>query len=528
VPAIWQTFARGGDEGRQRLAAAAFGRIAGPGASTALATLAVFSPHVGVRVEAANVLRRRDPREFVGLLASLIRDEIKYRVKPVEGPGSQGRLIIEGRDANVLRRYTPMQAPETMPWANLPVDANGMALVDRILVGYTPMSGPIPMVQLAAAFRAQQQEAEAAKNRLNALAGNNPQIAAVLSNPAMLTAFGGANTPNAPDVIPRDVTIAPWTTRLSAPALAQELLRDSSEANIHRLGGPNVRALNVVTTADVRVPVEAMAEQARLSAMAARDQLAADVAQIEAYNAPVREVNDRATAVLKDVGGVDLGTDRKKWMDWAYEIEGRSYVSPIRSESQPTPSYVEDVPIAFQPQVGPNVTISTLVAGGYMPSGYSCFAGGTMVRTLQGAKAIETIRPGDQVLTLDTATGRLDYRAVVTAFHNPPNWTYKIGLGRESVHPTGIHRFWKAGEGWVMARDLKPGDRLRTVNGVVEVVSAEKEKIQPVFNLLLSGGDNYCVGGLGLVAHDNGFVEPVARPFDGVPDTAELTAAARP
>ena len=111
---------------------------------------------------------------------------------------------------------------------------------------------------------------------------------------------------------------------------------------------------------------------------------------------------------------------------------------------------------------------------------------------------------------------------VVTVFHNPPNTTYRIDLGSESVYPTGIHRFWKSGRGWIMARDVKAGDRLRTIGGTVEVVSASKDKVQPVFNLLLEGGDNYCVGGLGVLAHDNGFVEPVEHPFDGVPALAGL------
>ena len=48
---------------------------------------------------------------------------------------------------------------------------------------------------------------------------------------------------------------------------------------------------------------------------------------------------------------------------------------------------------------------------------------------------------------------------------------------------TGIHRLWKAGQGWVMARDLKAGDRLRTIGGIAEVRSVEPDRVQPVFNL---------------------------------------------
>ncbi|WP_206107949.1 polymorphic toxin-type HINT domain-containing protein, partial [Paludisphaera rhizosphaerae] len=277
---------------------------------------------------------------------------------------------------------------------------------------------------------------------------------------------------------------------------------------------------NPVINEYISVPVDRMAEEARISAAVARDQLAADVAWIEAYNTPIREVNERSVAVLKEASGRDLGADRDRWMDWLIDLQG--YGQPLRGDTSPPATIVEEVPIAYQPQTSP-VPITEMVA--LYRIGPSCFAGGTPVRTIQGDRPIETIRPGDLVLSQDTTTGRLSYQPVVEVMHNPPNWTYKIDLGGgEAVHPTGIHRFWKAGHGWIMAREIKAGDKLRTVGGVVEVVSAEKEKVQPVFNLLLSGGDNYCVGGLGLVAHDNGFVEPVAQPFDGVPATAELVA----
>ena len=39
----------------------------------------------------------------------------------------------------------------------------------------------------------------------------------------------------------------------------------------------------------------------------------------------------------------------------------------------------------------------------------------------------------------------------------PP--TLRIAIGGESIVATGIHRFWKAGKGWTMARELKAGDR---------------------------------------------------------------------
>jgi len=506
VPSVWKAFVKGGGEAGHRTAVEVFGRIEGIGASTALATLAVFSPHASARADAAGLLRNRDPREFAGYLASLIQDEVKYRVKPVSGPGSTGELLVEGKDANVSRRYTPMQPPQLTTWRDLPMDPSGVATLP-VGVGGLAVSSPIAGRDLAAAFGSEQ--ARATKQSILA-SPLGPYLQRLPQDPP----------------IPQDVTFQPWEPLFSGSQLSQELGRDGSAANIKRLGGPNFRQISIATTS-LHIPIGAMIAEARASAVVAREQMSRDVADIEAYNAPIREVNDRSLAILKGAGGPDLGSDRKGWMDWAYELEGRGYALRSPSSTSPPPTYVEEVPIAFQPQARPYTTVSYSPVG-YTPSGVSCFAGGTAVRTLRGDRPIEEIRPGDQVLTQDTTTGAFSYRPVVEVFHNPPNATYAVDLGSETVHPTGIHRFWKAGRGWVMARDLEPGDRLRTVGGLVEVASVKKEEVQPVFNLLLAGGDNYCVGSLGVVAHDNSFGEPVATPFDGVPETAELIAKARP
>ncbi|WP_165075255.1 polymorphic toxin-type HINT domain-containing protein [Paludisphaera rhizosphaerae] len=521
VPALWHVFVQGGDESRQKLAVDVLSRIEGPGASVALATLAVFSPHAMLRADAASLLQRRDPREFAGFLANLIQEEIKYKVKPVEGPGGPGELVVETKDKNVRRLYRPFQGPSILPGDWMGRDANGNAVVNRPLWTY-----------------------------VGAITDSRVGLEMISGGPGMTYAAPGYDGPLITDSFVTGLPMVPpgvstiGTSSLSAqqnPAIAGALLQGvgvPSAVSQRILGqmqqGLNTRDATVAMIAAsgfttrpiiqeaVQIPIQQMEADARASALVARQQLAADMAGIEAQNAPVREVNDRAVAVLKAVSGEDRGVDRDRWTSWVIDVLG--YGQPLRGDTSPPVTIVEDVPIAYQPQAMSVVTSS--VVG--LRIGPSCFAGGTPVRTIQGDRPIETIQPGDLVLSQDTTTGKLSYQPVVEVMHNPPNWTYKIDLGKEAVHPTGIHRFWKAGEGWVMAREIKAGDKLRTVGGVVEVVSAEKEKVQPVFNLLLAGGDNYCVGELGLVAHDNGFVEPVAQPFDGVPATAELVAGSRP
>ncbi|APW59070.1 polymorphic toxin-type HINT domain-containing protein [Paludisphaera borealis] len=501
VPMVWAVFARG-DERWQRVAVGVFSQIEGPVASRALAMTAVFSPVANTRSEASQMLTRRDPRDFARLLVGLLGDEIKFKQKKVAGPGSQGELLVEGKEANVKRLYTPLQAPSLesalMPGDQVGVDQNGMTVVNR-LVGDLHFGPRVPLEMFI----------------------NNPQRATSLVSSLVQNGFPDfAYNPPITYLPTADMTpvFQQWgLTSQQSHELASRLPRVKTATAASGLN------ISPIVQDSVQIPIGRMAAEAQASAEVAQNQLQQDVRQIEMQNAPIREINDRVSTILKAVSGEDHGADRDKWTEWAYDVEG--YGAPLKVAASTPPTVVEPVPLDYQPQAFP-VFNSTVLGGARV--GPSCFAGGTPVRTLQGARPIEEVKLGDQVLTQDTTTGKLAYQPVVSVFHNPPNVTYRIDLGSESVFPTGIHRFWKAGHGWIMARDVKAGDRLRTIGGTVEVVAASKDRVQPVFNLLLAGGDNYCVGGQGVLAHDNGFVNPVERPFDGVPALADLGATRKP
>jgi hypothetical protein len=150
----------------------------------------------------------------------------------------------------------------------------------------------------------------------------------------------------------------------------------------------------------------------------------------------------------------------------------------------------------------------------------SCFAAGTLVRTIDGLRAIESMKVGDVVLAQDVEAGALAYEPVVRVIHNSPRETLRIVLdddGRdEPIVVTPIHRFWRAGRGWSMARDLKVFDRIRTKRGVAVVRRVEAAGVRPVFNLEVARAATYFVGWTGALVHDNSLVTPVSRPFDGL------------
>jgi Pretoxin HINT domain len=208
----------------------------------------------------------------------------------------------------------------------------------------------------------------------------------------------------------------------------------------------------------------------------------------------------RITSVLGLVTGRYAGRDLESWRKWWTEEQGYAY-EPRAPRPRQDWTRSSDKPVYTE-----NVH-------------YSCFAAGTPVHTRGGLRPIESLQFGDQVLTADAQTGALGYQPVVAALHNKPALVLKIKLGEHEIKATPIHRFWKVGEGWVMARDLKPGDTLRAVGNTAVVNKVQSDRAEPVFNLTVMQSHSFFVGQRGMLVHDSSRIEPVV-PFDAVPELA--------
>ncbi len=437
VPSLWLTLAQGSADHQAR-AVQVLGQIDAPGASRALALLAVFGRTPEVRRASTETLRSRDRREYLDTLIALVRDPIKYEVRPVGGPGSPGALFVQGKQFNVQRLYSPPPVPSVPNMGNgvLNYDENGLPV---------------------------------------------------------LSYFGTVRTE---ETVNQLLVIHECRT-------LEDDSGGTAEHGPHRSILFNGRRFVVTRDREVDLPVGQMMLEAQKSAIAAERQLESDVQNVERFNAAVRASNNRVIPALTALTGEDLGENQEAWGKWWTNEQGYA----ITSNTQPTITFVEEVPLAYTPQVAPQVIDSPV---GAVQRTHSCFAAGTPVQTLTGLRPIETIRFGDEVLTQDVSSGALSYQPVVAVFHNKPNQTWKIRIGEETVVATGIHRFWKAGRGWTMARDLKPGDPIRTLGGLARVESVESDRVRPVFNLQVAGGESFLVGKQGALVHDNSLVLPVA------------------
>jgi hypothetical protein len=470
VPSIWAVFAASKNADDQALAVQLLGQIDAASASRALAMLAVSSPSAEVRRAAGETLKRRDVREFADLLISLIREPIKYEVKQVGGQGSPGSLSVKGKEADVKRLYTPppVQVPGILPTDQFTYDQFGMPAVVRHFQGAGIIQSP---------------------GVYGTVSVSGPAPGVTQNFPTLIAKNGGGE---------------------AGRAAAQKAIQNARAGNVgsSSFGFPSARYL-VNQAADVLIPIGQFAAEAENANNTARRRLESDIQQIEAHNRAVAESNDRVLPVLAMVAGQDLGPDRASWNKWWVDQIGFTIV-PQKSQEKAT--VVEQVPIDYQPQpvaptvLGQSTTVIRRLA--------SCFAAGTLIKTRDGLRPIETLRVGDLVLTQNVKTGALGYQPVFRAIHNPPSTTFRISLGNEPIISSQFHRFWKAGHGWVMARDLKAGDALRTLDGVATVSGVEADRVQPVFNLEVAEDCDFFVGTLGALVHDNTLPDLRLAPFD--------------
>ena len=117
----------------------------------------------------------------------------------------------------------------------------------------------------------------------------------------------------------------------------------------------------------------------------------------------------------------------------------------------------------------------------------------------------------------------MSYQPILVVHHNPPGKTLRVLLDNgETLVASIYHRFWRAGQGWAMARELKEGDILRTLRGRSRVISVTQGQVVPVFNLDVAQTRTFFVGEHAALVHDNTLPDPHLAPFDAAPELAAL------
>jgi hypothetical protein len=219
--------------------------------------------------------------------------------------------------------------------------------------------------------------------------------------------------------------------------------------------------------------------------------------QVAAANAEIAADNERLSTVLSELTGQNLGTDAVAWWDyWRDYNEFEDHDYPTTLVDRRTTYDVSYVPVYGTP-------LRHDVYDLRPPPRLSCFVAGTPVWTKTGTEPIESLKVGDFVLTRDMQTGELSYRNVIATTTRKPSPMLRIVVNDRELRTTLGHPFWAAGRGWRMAKELEPGDLLHTVGGLAEIASISPSHEEPAHNLIVEGANDYFVGEVGLLVHDN-------------------------
>jgi hypothetical protein len=277
----------------------------------------------------------------------------------------------------------------------------------------------------------------------------------------------------------------------------QEISCERAEANEHRILVKETRPNHTIFRAikqmrDGRDTSNDFLYHQQLALNLAQRQAEIDYQATCAENQAAEIRNKNICALLRANVGVDKGEDLNAWWDW-----WRLYNEYIIPDCKPT---------------------QTQTCFNYNP-GISCFAAGTQVSTLVGLEPIESIRPGDRVLSKDPVSGELAYKLVLATTVRPPSPIRDIRVGDETIQSTRGHRFWQEGTGWRMAKYLEPEARLHSVRAPVTIESIADVDDQQAYNLVVADFHTYFVGKQRLLVHDNSLPRQVKGPTPGLVET---------
>ena len=419
VPMVWAVFVRG-DRISQRFAVRVLGQIDASGSSRGLPSWACSAPGRMSASRPPQSCAAAIPAMSPSCWSACSANPIKYRVKKVNGPGSQGELLVEGRGRQRQAAVYSPRAAVTLD-ARLPVEygrEGNASWPTKFSILRAPLSGVV--------------SGYLNPDRSYALSCSSSR-SWITTGPEQAAA-GARQWPGMPiRVVIPDPEPPRWRVQITP-------LSSCPGYDHHSAGTDDGRYSRV------------------LCSRPHSNNFSRDVAEHRA-RATHRFCDQQYASGNSQRGysGQDFGQDQQAWINWAVTDRQAYAISLCKSAQSPPPTIVEQVPIDYQPQAS-----GIQIGEG---DGHHSAHDGTQPllfwRGNAGANPGWTavhreISEGEAVLTQNTTTGaHLSYQPVVVAYHNPPNATFRIDLGNDSIVATGIHRFWKAGHGWVMARELK-------------------------------------------------------------------------
>jgi RHS repeat-associated protein len=141
-----------------------------------------------------------------------------------------------------------------------------------------------------------------------------------------------------------------------------------------------------------------------------------------------------------------------------------------------------------------------------------CFAAGMPIHTDHGDVPIEMIKVGDEVVSRNRQTGKLESEPVtaLTPKHKDSLLELRIEGEHAPLRPSTSHPFWvKRGDtppAWIAAGKMQVGDFVQTIQGnwrrVVAITPLQDQ--ETVYNFTVAEDHDYFVGETGFLVHNAG------------------------
>jgi hypothetical protein len=240
-------------------------------------------------------------------------------------------------------------------------------------------------------------------------------------------------------------------------------------------------------------------------------------ARAEIENQQVAQFNNRIAQVLSEVSGVEFARVPHDVWDWWDRYNKTDYQ---KSKIQRQRYQNERFSI---PRFQDSPTASPFADRTYEIFKASCFVAGTQVATLRGPRNIESIMPGDLVLSRHIRTGELCYQPVICGTRRAPTQTVILNVDNDTIHATRSHLLWVSGKGWTQAGDIQPGDLLHAAAEPAVVMSTKLSDERPTYNLIVMDTHTYFVGTSRILSHD---VLPRGSVHEAIPGEFALASTA--
>ncbi len=138
-----------------------------------------------------------------------------------------------------------------------------------------------------------------------------------------------------------------------------------------------------------------------------------------------------------------------------------------------------------------------------------CFVAGTLVKTKQGLRPIESLKIGQKVWSRDPKIGTGGWKTITDTIVHHDKRVLHLTLVDDSGQSntfgvTGNHPFRVRGGRWVHAEDLRPGDEVFSSRGGWLRVGGATWAVgsYTVYNLVVAGFHTYFVGDVGAWVHN--------------------------